>query len=91
MDDQVCRQFFHQPEQTLHRRYEALRAVFIDRLSLTQAADRFGYRPGALKSLVSRFRAQCRSGDPPPFFSAKNEDARRANSTARTRTVRNSQ
>ena len=91
MDDQVCRQFIHQPEQTLHRRYEALRAVFVDRLSLDQAANRFGYRPGALKSLVSRFRAQCRCGDPPPFFSAKNVDAPRVSSTARTRTVRNSQ
>jgi hypothetical protein len=91
MDDQVCRQFFHQPEQTLHRRYEALRAVFVDRLSLDEAADRFGYRPGALKSLVSRFRAQCRGGDLPPFFSVKNEDVLRVNSAARTRTVRNSQ
>jgi hypothetical protein len=91
MEDQVCRQFFRQPEQTLHRRYEALRAVFIDCLSLNQVADRFGYRPGALKSLVSRFRAQCRSGDLSPFFSAKNEDALRVNLAARTRMVRNSQ
>ena len=55
MDDQVCRRFFHEPDDTLHRRYEALRAVFIDGLSLDRAAKRFGYRPGALKSLASRF------------------------------------
>jgi len=87
MDDQVCRRFFHEPEETLHRRYEALRAVFLDGLPLDQAAERFGYRPGTLKSLVSRFRARCRAGDPPPFLLLKDEDVPPANSTAGTKTA----
>ena len=91
MDDQVCRRFFHEPDDTLHRRYEALRAVFIDGLSLDRAAKRFGYRPGALKSLASRFCAQCRAGDPPPFFFVKEEEGLPTNSTAGTKTAPSSQ
>ena len=30
MKDTFCRRFFLEPKQTLHRRYEALRAVFVD-------------------------------------------------------------
>jgi hypothetical protein len=86
MDDQVCRRFFLEPQETLHRRYEALRAVFVEGLPLDQAADRFGYRPGALKSLVSRFRARCRAGDLPPFLFARDEDDPPANAPAKTPT-----
>jgi predicted DNA-binding protein (UPF0251 family) len=86
MDDQVCRRFFLEPQETLHRRYEALRAVFVDGLTLDQAADRFGYRPGALKSFVSRFRARCRAGDPPPFLFARDEDGPLENAPAKTKT-----
>lgn len=68
MDDQLCRQFFLQPQQTFHRRYEALRAYFLDGLPLAEVADRFGYRRSSLKSLVCRFRASCAVATPPPFF-----------------------
>src|SRR4029079_15266128 len=85
MDDQVCRRFFHEPEGTLHRRYEALRAIFVDVLPLDQVAERFGYRPGTLKSLASRFRAQCRAGDPPPFLFLTDEDVPPAHTTAGTK------
>ena len=68
MDDQLCRRFFVEPEQTFHRRYEALRAFFVEGRSLEQTAAQFGYREAALKSMVSRFRAGCRKGPSPPFF-----------------------
>ena len=68
MDDELCRRFFVEPEQTFHRRYEALRAFFVEERSLEQTAARFGYREGALKSMISRFRAGCRKGPSPPFF-----------------------
>jgi hypothetical protein len=67
MDDQLCRQFFLQPQQTFHRRYEALRAYVLDGLALAAVAERFGYRPSSLKSLICRFRAACAQGAPPPF------------------------
>jgi hypothetical protein len=88
MDDRLCRTFFLQPEQPAHRRYEALRAIFLDGHSIEQVAKRFGYRLPALKSLVSRFRTSCRAGDPPPFLFLTGEDDPLANDCARTITDR---
>ena len=87
MDDSICRRFFLEPDQTSHRRYEALRAIFVDGLSLNQVADRFGYRPLALRSLVSQFRRSCRAGSPPPFSFAIDLDAPRAGKRAKTKAV----
>jgi hypothetical protein len=60
--------FFLEPTQTFQRRYEALRAVFVEAQPLDQVAERFGYRLSALRSMVSRFRTDCRRGITPPFF-----------------------
>ena len=67
MDD-ACRRFFVEPEQTFHRRYEALRAFFVEGQSLESTAARFGYRVAALRSMISRFRSRCGKGQSPPFF-----------------------
>jgi hypothetical protein len=61
--------FFLEPTQTFQRRYEALRAVFVEAQPLDRVAERFGYKPSALRSMASRFRADCRRGVTPPFFS----------------------
>jgi hypothetical protein len=45
-----------EPSNSTHRRYEALRAFFVDRLSSAEAADRFGYTPGSFRVLVHQFR-----------------------------------
>jgi hypothetical protein len=84
MDDQDCRRFFLDPQQPLQRRYEALRAIFIEGRPLDQVADQFGYRPAALKSLVSRFRTRCRTGEPSPFLFAMDEDAPPVSEHAKT-------
>src|SRR4051812_50217831 len=65
-----CRdsQFFLEPQQTFHRQYEALRAVFVEGQSLEPLAVRFGYKVSTLQSMVSRFRADRRCGVAPPFF-----------------------
>jgi hypothetical protein len=68
MDGTPTSRFFLEPEQTFHRRYEALRAVFVDGEPLDRAAERFGYKLSALRSMISRFRADCRRGVTPPFF-----------------------
>jgi hypothetical protein len=60
--------FFLEPEQTFHRRYEALRAVFVDDEPVDRVAERFDYKLSALQSMISRFRADCRRGVAPPFF-----------------------
>jgi hypothetical protein len=67
MKDTFCRRFFLEPTQTLHRRYEALRAVFVDQQPQMEVAQRFGYTYATLRRLVSDFRAQCRAGQAPPF------------------------
>jgi len=67
MDDTLCQNFFRQPAQTLHRRYEALRALFLERRPLLEVAQAFGYGYGTLRNLVADFRAQCQDGSLPPF------------------------
>ncbi len=57
-------QVFLAPANATHRRYEALRACFVEDLSSVQAAGRFGYTPGSFRVLCHQFRQ-----DPHrPFF-----------------------
>jgi hypothetical protein len=67
MDRSHVRQFFLAPQQTFQRRYEALRAIFVDAEPLDQVAERFGYKPSTLRSMASRLRADWRRGVTPPF------------------------
>jgi hypothetical protein len=69
MDDSYASQFFLEPKQTFQRRYEALRAIFVDGLPLDQVAGRFGYKAASLRSMACRFRGDVRRGVTPPFFS----------------------
>ncbi|MHB8352118.1 MAG: transposase family protein [Thermoplasmata archaeon] len=55
---------FLNPAHPYQRRYEALRAYFIDHLSSTEVARRFGYTPRSFEALVARFRKD----DLPPFW-----------------------
>ncbi len=74
MDEPRCQSFFLQPTHTLHRRYEALRAFFIDRRPLAEIAQTYGYQYGTLRNLMAQFRAACRSGQLPPFLSIRDPD-----------------
>ena len=47
---------FTAPEQVNHRRYEALRAYFVDGLSHAEAGARFGYTRWAMVNLVRDYR-----------------------------------
>lgn len=67
MKDPLCSRFFLAPSQSRHRRYEALRAVFVEGEPQKEVAPRFGYTYDTLRRLVSDFRTQCRAGQPPPF------------------------
>ena len=68
MNDLPCTSFFGQPTQPLHRRYEALRAVFLEHRPLPEVAEAFGYAYGSLRNLVTDFRTQCQAGQVPPFL-----------------------
>ena len=91
MEDRPSLQYFLEPQQTFQRRYEALRAIVVDGQSLRGVAQRFGYRVSALKSMACRFRADCRRGITPPFFSPTVEDVPLVNTAAQIDTVPNCQ
>jgi transposase len=77
MDDTPYREFFARPTHPYHRRYEALRAVFLDGRSQTDVAEHFGYRYSTLRQLVYEFRRQGRDpGDASPFFEGRTPGAR---------------
>ncbi len=86
MDDSRCRQYFLAPQETSQRRYEALRAVFVDGEPLDTVAQRFGYTVATLKSMASRFRADCRRGVTPPFSFRMVEDGTPGRTAAKTDT-----
>lgn len=48
--------YFSHPEFDWQRRYEALRASFVERLPAKIVADRFGYKPGYIRLLKHQFR-----------------------------------
>lgn len=50
-------EFFADPTEPNHRRYEALRAYLYEGVPAAEAATRFGYTTAALQSLVRDFRA----------------------------------
>jgi transposase len=76
-------EWFTTPAQVNHRRYEALRAFFVDGLSYQQAADRFGYTRWAMINLVREWRvgklelfAPPRKPGPPPGVAPAKERVR---------------
>jgi DNA-binding CsgD family transcriptional regulator len=69
MDDDPCRRFFLEPHQLLQRRYEVLRAFFVEQHPQAEIAGRFGLSPATVQSLVRDFRTEMRNGQVAPFFS----------------------
>ena len=43
MDDTAYQKFFAEPTNTFHRRYEALRAIFVEGRSQKDVAEEFGF------------------------------------------------
>jgi hypothetical protein len=74
MDGNDTSRFFLEPKLTSQRRYEALRAIFVEDEPLDQVAQRFGYKSSALRSMACRFRGDCRRSVTPPFFSRTDAD-----------------
>ena len=76
--------FFQSPTHQAHRRYEALRAYYVDGVPGKQAAERFGYAYGSFKNLCHAFRKNPTesffwpSPKKPLRPTAKPEDPRRA-------------
>lgn len=49
-------EYFLHPSQVNHRRYEALRAYFLDHRSTEEVARQFGFVPGSIRVLATLFR-----------------------------------
>jgi transposase-like protein len=69
MDDTSCREFFTRPNHLYQRRYEALRAVFVEGRAAKDVAEQFGLAERTVRQLVYEFRQHCRDADSEsPFF-----------------------
>ena len=62
------RAFFLQPRSPRHRRYEVLRARFVDNLSIKQIAARFGLSALTVDSQIRDFKRDMDREEPPVFF-----------------------
>ena len=60
----MSKKFFLDPADPMQKRYEALRASFVDELSAAQVASTFGYSIHTVNALRRDFK----SGSLPPFF-----------------------
>ena len=49
--------YFLQPTSSQQRRYEALRAYFVDDLPASQVADRFGYSTASIHQMATLLRS----------------------------------
>jgi transposase len=66
MDDFA--KFFLNPQQPLHRRYEILRALYVDHLSAKDAAKQFECSMHTVNAMRRDFKKAMNSGEPPAFF-----------------------
>ena len=48
--------FFLKPSTTQQRQYEALRAIFVDKLSSVEVGKKFDYSPGSIRNLCLKFK-----------------------------------
>ena len=84
MVDVVCQRFFAKPSHVQQRRYEAMRAVFVDGRSQREVAETFGYQYDSLRQMVSEFRQWCHVVDDStesPFFEARQRAVERPQKT----------
>lgn len=68
-------EYFLNCTDSLHKKYEALRAFHVDNLSSKEAANNFGYTLDYFNKLRSQFHKQMLSGPPPVFFTTKHPGA----------------
>jgi Homeodomain-like domain len=67
MDGHTYASYFLRPEALAHTRYEALRAVCVDELSLREAAELFDVSYGTIRNWFSEFCRMQDAGQSPPF------------------------
>ena len=60
--------FFKYPKATTHKKYEALRAFYLERMPAAQVAQRFGYTLSSFYSLNRDFKQQLQQSEPSQGF-----------------------
>ena len=60
--------FFATPENIVHKQYEALRALYLEKKPAKEVASQFGYTINSLYSLARDFRRRWKSGNPDSQF-----------------------
>ena len=50
-------EYFLEPAEPAQRRYEAMRAYFVDGLTAGEVGERFGYSPASVHQMASELRA----------------------------------
>ena len=60
--------FFFEPKQILHKRYEALRALCVEKLPAKEVATRFGYSIFTVNAMKRDFAKAIKNGQTPLFF-----------------------
>ena len=77
MDGGNYADYFLKPQQSSQRRYEALRAVFVEELSLKDVSQQSGISYGTIRNWVSDFCRTRDTGDTPLFSLQPAVDVRR--------------
>jgi transposase len=77
---------FTEPTPAAQRRYEALRAYWVEELSASEIAERFGYTKASVQTLISQYR----QGDLAELFAASRPGPKRQpkKDAARERVIR---
>jgi transposase-like protein len=86
MDGDRYEQFFLQPQDPWHRRYEALRAVFVEGQSMADVAQRLDVAHGTVRNWASAFRKEQNLGQAAPFFASLIADITMPNRIPKKRT-----
>jgi len=74
MEDSHIARFFAQPQDAEQRRYEILRAVFVEQRPQQEVAQQFGVSYANVRRLACDFRHDLRSGASPFCFAPVDED-----------------
>jgi len=59
--------FFVHPVDTVHQRYEALRAVFVEQQTMKEVAGRYDVSYGTIRNWVNEYCRGRDAGQSPPF------------------------
>jgi len=71
MENPRLREFFSQPANLYQRRYEALRAVFLEERSQREVAEEFGFQYPSFRQLIYEFRQRQHAPDASVFFGSR--------------------